>query len=141
VSKYKFKIAYRNENEYGQYWADNRFTVSIIAETLEQAKQKLDEIEKNDYRMHKNILKWEAEEINEEQDKEAEHLKCIISSIKEDYLSEYKEKVDLEERISKAINKIDILLGCEQVKDNLMMKLELEDIKRKLEGEDNGTMD
>jgi len=35
--------------------------------------------------------------------KEAEHLKCIISSVKEDYLDEYKEKVDLEERISKAI--------------------------------------
>ena len=46
MSKYRFKITYRNENEYGQYWGDNRFTVTIIAETLEQAKQKLEERKK-----------------------------------------------------------------------------------------------
>ena len=74
MSKYKFKITYRNENKYGQYWGDNRYTVSIIAETIEQAKQKLDEIEKNDYDMHKNILTWEADEIIEEKDKEIDKL-------------------------------------------------------------------
>ena len=49
----------------------------------------------------------EIEKALEEKDKEAEHLKCIISNIKEDYLSEYKEKVDLEERINKAIEYIE----------------------------------
>ena len=81
MSKYKFKITYRNENEYGQYWGNNRHTVSIIAETLEQAKQKLDEIEKNGYGMCKNILEWEAEEIIEEKDKEIERLNNIINEL------------------------------------------------------------
>lgn len=83
MSKYKFKITYRNENEYGQYWGDNRYTVSIIAETLEQAKQKLDAISKNDYRMHKNILEWKADEIIEEKGKEIERLQSIIKEVRE----------------------------------------------------------
>ena len=81
MSKYKFKIIYRNENKYGQYWGDNRYTIYIIAETLEQAKQKLDEIEKNDYEMHKNILEWGAEEITEEKDKEIERLNKEIERL------------------------------------------------------------
>ena len=101
MSKYKFKITYRNENKYGQYWGDNRYTVSIIAETIEQAKQKLDEIEKNDYGMHKNILTWEAEEILEEKDKEIKRLKeeYVILQNASDEVEE-----ELQQRIDKALS-------------------------------------
>ena len=139
MSKYKFKITYRNENEYGQYWGDKRYTVSIIAETLEQAKQKLDEIEKKDYGKLKNILEWEAEEIIEEQDKELEQERKTRQLLTDVLANICEISLKNDNRISKVIERIDSLLGCEQVKDNLMMKLELEDIKRKLEGEDNGT--
>lgn len=74
MSKYKFKITYRNEDKYGYYWGDKRYTVSIIAETLKQAKKKLDEIEKDDFGMHKHILEWEAEEIMAQLSTEKEEL-------------------------------------------------------------------
>jgi len=100
VSKYKFKITYRNENEYGQYWGDKRYTISIIAETLEQAKQKLDEIEKNGYKMHKNILEWEAEEITEEKGKEIERLKEKV-----------KEWQDISTRINEDNNRLNNIIN------------------------------
>ena len=95
MSKYKFKITYRNKNKYGQYWGDNRYTVSIVAETLEQAEQKLDEIKKNDYGMHKNILEWEAEEITENKDKEIERLNNIIDK-KEQFLGDNIKRLESE---------------------------------------------
>ena len=84
MSKYKFKITYRNENEYGQYWVDKRYTVSVIAETLEQAKEKLDKIENNG--MYKNILNWETEEIidNEQLKSQLQQKENIIKEIKEE---------------------------------------------------------
>ena len=99
MSKYKFKITYRNENEHGQYWGDNRYTVSIIAETLEQAKQKLDAIAKNDYRMHKNILEWKADEIIEEKDKETQRFKCIGNAWTVDIITHIFSYLPMEYRI------------------------------------------
>lgn len=84
MNKYKFKITYRNEDKYGHYWGDNRHNISIIAETLEQAKEKLDKIEKNCDYPCKNILNWEAEEIiQENQQQEIIHLNKKIKKLEE----------------------------------------------------------
>ena len=118
MSKYKFKITYRNENKYGHYWGDNRYTVSIIAETIEQAKQKLDEIEKNDYEMHKNILKWEAEEILEEKDKEIKRLKeeyMILQNASDEVEEEKDKEIERLNNIKKkAINDLLKILGGDE---------------------------
>ena len=93
MSEYRFKITYRNENEYGQYWGDKRHTVLIIAETLEQAKEKLDNIEKNDWKMHKNILNWEAEEIinNEQLKSQLQQKENVIKEARE-YIEKHRHK-------------------------------------------------
>ena len=82
MNKYKFKITYRNEEKYGHYLEDNRHNVSIIAETLEQAKEKLDKIEKNCDYPCKHILNWDAEEIiQENQQQELDKYKNIVDEL------------------------------------------------------------
>lgn len=89
MNKYKFKITYRNEDKYGHYLEDNRHNVSIIAETLEQAKEKLDKIEKNCDYPCKNILNWDAEEIiQENQQQELERYKNIVNEL-EKYIEKH----------------------------------------------------
>ena len=107
MSKYKFKITYRNEDEYGNYWGDKRYTVSMIAETLEQAKQKLDEIEKNEYRNHKHILDWEADEINNTKDEEIERLHQCIKADKENADEIIVEQTEEIERLNNIITELE----------------------------------
>ena len=76
MSKYKFKITYRNENEH-----------------------KLDAIAKNDYRMHKNILEWKADEIIEEKDKETQRFKCIGNAWTVDIITHIFSYLPMEYRI------------------------------------------
>lgn len=94
MNMYKFKITYRNEDKYGHFWGDNRHNVSLIAETLEQAIEKLDKIERNEY-PYKNILNWEAEEIiQENQQQELERYKNIIDELERYFIDMFNRTQD-----------------------------------------------
>lgn len=61
--KFLFTITYRKENEYGQYWGDKKTIVKVYASNINEAKDKIDEIDPCGFKIHNQILHWEAEEI------------------------------------------------------------------------------
>ena len=89
--KYMFTIIYKNKDSDGCCRGEE-YKVSLIAETLEQAKIKLNKIEPDKYDAIKTILKWSAVEILEEEPSE---LNDWMKQYNEYYLrslKEFKEK-------------------------------------------------
>lgn len=63
---YRFTITYVDKDKTdGSYNGSKQYTVSLIAETLEQAREKLDKIEPSDSYTYKYIIQWSAEELEE----------------------------------------------------------------------------
>ncbi len=65
---YRFTITYVDKDKTdGSYNGSKQYTVSLIAETLEQAREKLDKIAPNNNNYtYKYIIQWSAEELLKE---------------------------------------------------------------------------